>query len=276
MPSTPQTSSLLRPSTSRRSTIARWRSGSRLSASSSRSCSPVANSRSSLSSTQWRGGDIQAPAASKRERSTAGPASPIGRLRASPMPVLLARLTRIWSSQVLKEERPANPSSPRSTATQVSCTTSSATAVLGTKAVASRSIVAWWRAARAVKADSAPPRSFSTSSASAAAAVSGRRGPMGHQASYGAHITILETRRGLPGEALEGDDPLAADGTRDGDRADFGQGTRGADRELVDGARGAALDVEVTPVGGDGRVDGASAGFGRAERAQLAPGGDPD
>src|ERR1700759_706611 len=127
-----------------------------------------------------------------------------------------------------------------------------------------------------MKADSSPSRSFSTSSASAAAAVSERRGPMGHQASYGAHITILKTRRGLPGKALEGDDPLAADGTGDGDRADFGQGTGGADRELVDGARGPALDVEVTPVGGDGRVDGPTAGFGRAERAQLAPGGDPD
>ena len=58
-----------------------------------------ATMRSSPSSIQWTGGDIQAPETSKRERSTAGPASPTAMLRCSRTPVLLARLTRIARSQ---------------------------------------------------------------------------------------------------------------------------------------------------------------------------------
>jgi hypothetical protein len=53
-------------------------------------------------------------------------------LRCSRTPVLRARLTRIRKSHVLNEERPAKPSIPRSTATHVSCTTSSAIALLAT------------------------------------------------------------------------------------------------------------------------------------------------
>ena len=88
--------------------------------------------RSSLSSIQCCGGDIHAPEASKRDRSTTGPASPTATLLCSRTPVLIARLTRIRSSQVRNEERPAKPSIPRSTPIQVSCTTSSATAALET------------------------------------------------------------------------------------------------------------------------------------------------
>ena len=94
--------------------------------------SPCASSRSSLSSTQCWGGDIHAPDASNRARSTTGPASPTARVRCSRTPVLVARLTRIRNSHVRNDERPAKPSIPRSTPTHVSCTTSSATAWLET------------------------------------------------------------------------------------------------------------------------------------------------
>jgi len=72
------------------------------------------------------------PVSSNRDGSTAGSGSPTGTLRRSRAPVVLARFTRIRSSQVRNEERPSNPPSPRSTPSHVSWTTSSATATLGT------------------------------------------------------------------------------------------------------------------------------------------------
>ena len=47
-------------------------------------------------------------------------------------------LSRIWKIQVRSAERPSNRSMPLITPSQVSCTTSSATARLGTCASASR------------------------------------------------------------------------------------------------------------------------------------------
>src|SRR5262249_9306294 len=69
---------------------------------------------------------------------------------------------------------------------------------------------------------------------------------------------------------LGGGDSLAADGTRDGDRADRGQRAAGVDAELIDGARGAGLDVQVPSVAGDCRVDGPRAGGGGAGRPERA------
>jgi hypothetical protein len=64
-------------------------------------------------------------------------------LRCSRVPVFLAWLTQMANSQVFSDERPSNPARPRSTASQVSWTTSSATARLGTNDAASRSIGSW-------------------------------------------------------------------------------------------------------------------------------------
>jgi hypothetical protein len=83
------------------------------------------------------------PAASNRAGSTTGSGSATGTLRCSRVPVVRARLTKIRNSHVLSDDRPSNPSSPRSAASQVSCTTSSATARLGTNEAASRSIGSW-------------------------------------------------------------------------------------------------------------------------------------
>ena len=85
-------------------------------------------------------GAAQPPAASKRDWSTAGSAVPIAMLRRSRSPVVLARLTRMRNSQVRNEERSSKPPMPRTTPIQVSWTTSSATARLGTNEEASRSM----------------------------------------------------------------------------------------------------------------------------------------
>ena len=53
-------------------------------------------------------------------------------LRRSRAPLRIATLVRMRKIQVLSEERPSNPSIPRITAIQVSCTASSAAARLGT------------------------------------------------------------------------------------------------------------------------------------------------
>jgi hypothetical protein len=59
------------------------------------------------------------------------------------LPVLRARFTRMRNSQVFSDARPSKVSRPRSAASQVSWTTSSATARLGTNEAASRSICSW-------------------------------------------------------------------------------------------------------------------------------------
>ena len=55
-----------------------------------------------------------------------------GIVRRSRSPRVRAWLRAIWKTQVRKLERPSKRSRPRRTPSQVSCTTSSATAVLGT------------------------------------------------------------------------------------------------------------------------------------------------
>ena len=80
---------------------------------------------------QWPG--YASPLPRKRSRGTAG-SSPSGAsavngtVRASRTPRVFALLTRIEMIHVLIEERPSKRSSPWITASQVSCTTSSATA----------------------------------------------------------------------------------------------------------------------------------------------------
>jgi hypothetical protein len=58
-------------------------------------------------------------------------------------PVLRARFTRMWNSQVRTDDRPSNRWMPLTRPSQVSCTTSSATARLGTIVWARRSSDAW-------------------------------------------------------------------------------------------------------------------------------------
>jgi hypothetical protein len=53
-------------------------------------------------------------------------------LRASRDPLRIAMLVRIRKIQVFSDERPSKESTPRITAIHASCTTSSATALLGT------------------------------------------------------------------------------------------------------------------------------------------------
>ena len=61
-----------------------------------------------------------------------------GTLRPSRTPRVLARFVRMVNSHVLSEDRPSKRSIPWSTPSHVSCTTSSATARLGTYSIASR------------------------------------------------------------------------------------------------------------------------------------------
>ena len=89
-------------------------------------------SLSSVRSIQCSGGALHAPAPSNRAWSTTGPMSSTATLRRSRLPAVLAWLIRMRNSHVRTDERPSKPSSPRSTPTQVSWTTSSATARLGT------------------------------------------------------------------------------------------------------------------------------------------------
>src|SRR5712691_2063977 len=130
--STAQTSSLLIPSMSRSSTTSRWREGSSPIQARMRSASLPASIRLSAASIQCSGGSAQPPSPPNRDGSTAGSGSATGTLRCSLLPVLLARFTRMRNSQVFSDERPSKFSRPRSAASQVSWTTSSATARLGT------------------------------------------------------------------------------------------------------------------------------------------------
>ena len=57
---------------------------------------------------------------------------PAGRIRLSRTPCRLAWLTQIRNTQVRSVDRPSNDSIPRTTASQLSCTTSSAVAVEAT------------------------------------------------------------------------------------------------------------------------------------------------
>ena len=139
--STSQTSSLPSSSTSRSITTARCRAG--IAASAARKVPPSAAApiRFSTLSTQCSGGVLQAPFASNRAWSTAGSASASAIVRASRVPALRAGLTRIARSQVLAmTSAPRNGSMPRTTPSQVSFTTSSATALDHTKVRASLSI----------------------------------------------------------------------------------------------------------------------------------------
>src|SRR5690348_4064061 len=138
--STVQTSSLLMPSTSRSRTTSRWRPGSSSIQARTRWASLPASIRPSAASIQCSGGSAQPPAPSNRAGSTAGSGSATGTLRCSLLPVVRARFTRIRNTQVFSDERPSNPSRPRSTASQVSWTTSSATARFGTNDAARASI----------------------------------------------------------------------------------------------------------------------------------------
>src|SRR6185369_13390544 len=141
--STAQTSSLLIPSTSRSSTTSRWRAGR--SSIQTRTCpaSLPASIRRSAASIQCSGGSAQPPSPPNRVGSTAGSGSATGTLRCSLLPVLRARFTRMRNSHVFSDDRPWKASRPRSAASQVSCTTSSATARLGTNDAASASIGSW-------------------------------------------------------------------------------------------------------------------------------------
>ena len=164
--STAQTSSLLIPSTSRNNTTSRCRAGSSSIQTRMRSASLPASIRPSATSIQCSGGSAQPPEASNRDGSTAGSGSATGMLRCSRVPVFRAWFTRMANSQVLSDERPSNPPRPRNTASQVSWTTSSAMARLGTNEAASRSIGSWCRSTRPMNARSSPERNRSSSSPS--------------------------------------------------------------------------------------------------------------
>src|SRR6516162_8178467 len=138
--STSQTSALLIPSTSRKSTTSRWRPGRPSIAALSSPPSFSASIRSSASSIQCSGGADHAPSGLKGDASTTGPASATGMVRCSRLPVVRARLTRMVNIHVRSDALPWKAGRPRSTASQVSWTTSSATARLGTNEAASRSM----------------------------------------------------------------------------------------------------------------------------------------
>ena len=129
------------------------------------------------------GGESQVPPPSNRDADTAASlsltasVSPTAMVRRSRAPAVLARLTRIRNSQVRKEERPSNPPMPRSTPTQVSWTTSSATATFGTNEHASRSIAAWCRCTRVTNARSSPARSAASSCVSVPESTADSLGP---------------------------------------------------------------------------------------------------
>ncbi len=114
---------------------------------------------------------------SKRSGSTAGaprsvPASEAnGRLLPSRCPRVLAMLVRIRKIHVRSDDRPSKLSRPRSTPSQVSWTTSSATARLETNMRATRSMAGWSWSTNIMKAVSSPARSRSASARSAGWAV---------------------------------------------------------------------------------------------------------
>ena len=135
-PSKEATSAGPRPSTSRRTTTWRCASGSVGRISRTRCARRSATMRSSTCSDHGTGGVLHAPEPSKRSST---PPSGNDVVRCSRPAVVRARLIRMWNSQVLNEDRPSKRSTPRTTASHVSCTTSSATARLFTTVWARRS-----------------------------------------------------------------------------------------------------------------------------------------
>ena len=139
-------------------------------------------------------------------------------LRASRAPAVRARLTRIASSQVRSDERPSKRSMPRSTPSQVSWTTSSATARLETNVEARRSMASWWPATRATNAASSPARRRSSSRASSSTDARLRRSRLARgRRSLASPCGAAERRRArqarapaIRGRSGRGD-PLAAD-----------------------------------------------------------------
>ena len=126
-----QTSTLLMPWTSRKVTTSLCRGGSSSMAARIRAAIFAATSRSSTWSAQGSGGTPQVPAASNLAASTTGSMSCTGTLRRSRAAALTARLITMRMSQVRNVERCSKLPMPRSTPTQASWTTSSATARLG-------------------------------------------------------------------------------------------------------------------------------------------------
>ena len=120
-----------------------------------RDASLSATTRASTASDQGSGGWLHSPAAVNRPSS----GSPDGTDRASRAPAVLARLARMWNSQVFTDERPSNRSIPRTTPSHVSCTTSSATARLGTIDSAKRNNRGWYLDTSDANAASSPARS---------------------------------------------------------------------------------------------------------------------
>ena len=87
-------------------------------------------------------------------------------LRCSRPAVVRARFSRMWNSHVLNDDRPSKRSTPRTTASQVSWTTSSATERFATTVPASLSNLVWYMATRLAKAASSPSRRRTTRSPS--------------------------------------------------------------------------------------------------------------
>ena len=144
IPRMTHTSAAGSPSKSLMTTTWRWRSGSRARWRDTFLAVWRATMRSSASSVHGAGGDDHPPAALNRSGGTAGSSMrSVGVSRRSRTPAVRARLTTMRNSHVFSDDRPSNRSMPRTTPSQVSCTTSSATARLGTNVDASRSRGAW-------------------------------------------------------------------------------------------------------------------------------------
>nr|WP_245972051.1 hypothetical protein [Solirubrobacter pauli] len=146
---------------SRRTITSCWRGGSAAIAAST--CSSV-SAASRRSSGKAVGGTPQAPSAVKRAGSTVGPPSSAsnadsGTLRRSRSPRVRARLATIVAIQVFRLERPSKRSRPCRTPSHASCTTSSATAWLGTWLRAIRNISGPYRSTSSANAVSSPARS---------------------------------------------------------------------------------------------------------------------
>ena len=152
-----------------------------------RRCSAESSSASGSAARRRGGSDHMFAAAGasgglKRSGSTLGPVScsaiaENGISRRSRSALVFARFVRMRKIQVLRDERRSNRSMPWSTASQVSCATSSATARSRTKVCASRTSAAWWRSTSSWNALSSPACSASTSRSSSPAGLrNGRRG----------------------------------------------------------------------------------------------------
>jgi len=142
-------SSALAPRTSRIVITVRCASGSSAIARSIRAsvspfCSRVSGSRHSAgASPQWPSSRKRSASTGLSRSSSARASAEKGRLRASRVPRVFARFAVIVNSQVRKELRPSKRASPFSTATQASCAISSASAVVRTCALATRTSAPW-------------------------------------------------------------------------------------------------------------------------------------